>query len=103
MMQSPQPSPLNLVAALAAVAALAVALLDMLVVWGSSTSDSPWQGLLLGFLPAVSATLLVYPTVSWLAARGVSWPSEISEARDEIRKLHDEIIALRQQIASRGD
>jgi peptidoglycan/LPS O-acetylase OafA/YrhL len=95
MMQSSQPRQLNLVAALAAVAGVAVALVDMLVVAGSSTQDDPWQGLLLGLLPAVAATLFVYPTVSWLSARGVSPPNEV---RDEIVKLREEISALRRQL-----
>jgi hypothetical protein len=103
MMQPPPPRQLNVVAALAAVAGVAIALLDMLVVAGSSTQDDPWQGLLLGFLPAVSATLFVYPTVSWFTARGVSWPTEVSKARDEIRELHEEITALRQELGKRRD
>ena len=103
MMQPSQPRQLNLVAALAAVAAVAIALLDMLVVAGSSTQDDPWQGLLLGLLPAVAATLFVYPTVSWLTTRGVTWPSEISQAREDIWRLHDEIMALRQQLGMGGD
>jgi hypothetical protein len=56
---------------------------------------------LLGVLPAMTATLFVYPTVRWLADRGVTWPSDVAEARSEIQQLRDDIAALRADLAGR--
>jgi hypothetical protein len=88
----------NLVALLAFIVGLALAGLDLWVVEISSTPDSPWIGLLLTLLPSLTAILWVYPTVSWFYSRGVTWPSELHDARSEIAELREEIKGLRRDL-----
>lgn len=89
---------LNLVALLAFIVGLGLAGIDMYVVDISSTPDSPLIGVLLGLLPALTAILWVYPTVSWFYARGVQWPSETADVKAEISLLREDIKALSQRL-----
>jgi len=99
---TPQSKQLNLVALLAFIVGLGLALVDLYVVDVSSSPDSPLVGLLLALLPALTAILWVYPTVSWLYARGVKWPGETGDIRNDIAALRRDIAELRQQLGDRS-
>jgi len=102
-LQPPAPrKELNLVALLAIVVGIGLAGLDLWVVEVSSTPDSPIIGLALGLLPSLTAILWVYPTVSWFYSRGVTWPSELHDARSEISQLREEMRKLRDDLAARS-
>jgi formate hydrogenlyase subunit 3/multisubunit Na+/H+ antiporter MnhD subunit len=88
----------NLVALLAFIVGIGLAGLDLWVVEISSTPDSPFIGLFLGLLPSLTAILWVYPTVSWFYSRGVTWPSELHDARSEIAQLREDIKSLRREL-----
>jgi hypothetical protein len=87
---------LNVVAILALVVGVGLAGLDLWIVEISSTPDTPLIGLLLGLLPALTAILWVYPTVSWFYGHGVTWSSELGDVHSELQQLRQEINELRQ-------